>query len=538
MMKGITMFKPWPLLAVLILFAAGSGPVAAQGTLRIAMTLADIPMTTGQPDQGMEGYRFAGYPIYDALVNWDLSKGEGPTPLRPGLALSWRADPADPRRWSFTLRPGVRFHDGSGFDADAVVWNLDKIYNEKSPQFDARQAAQVRGRLVPIGGYKAVGPLEVEITTRPVDAFFPWELTYLLFSSPAQWEKVGRNWDAVARQPSGTGPFRVGQVTPRERLELLRNADYWDRQRVPKLDRVILLPVPDAATRSSALLSRQVDWVEAPATEMLDQLRANGMQIASNVYPHIWPWEPRRLPGSPWNDIRVRKAMNLAIDRDGMTELLHGTMRPAVGHVYPGHPWFGTPSFHIKYDPAEAKRLLAEAGYSSQNPLRLSVAISPSGSGQMEPLLMNQFIQQNLEAVGVKVDFEVLEWDTLRNRRRAGAKADANRSVSAINNSLGTMDPSIAFLRQFHGDWAAPAGFNWGYYRNAEVDALIDAAQHNFNPPEQDKLLARAHTLIVDDAAYVFVAHDLGPRAMSPAVKGFVAPQSWVIDLTQISIVP
>ena len=535
MRKEPAVFRPLRILAITILLA-GTGPALAQGTLRIAMTLADIPLTTGQPDQGMEGYRFAGYPIYDALVNWDLSRGDVAAPLRPGLALSWRADPADQRHWIFDLRPGVRFHDGSAFDANAAVWNLDKIYNEKSPQYDPRQAAQVRGRLVPIEAYKATGPLTLEITTRPVDAFFPWEMTYFLFSSPGQWEKLGRSWDAVARQPSGTGPFRVGQVVPRERLELLRNPDYWDKQRIPKLDRVILLPVPDAATRSAALLSHQVDWVEAPASEMLDQLRASGMQIVTNLYPHIWPWEPSRLPGSPWNDIRVRKAVNLAIDRDGMTELLHGTMRPAVGHVYPGHPWFGAPSFHIKYDPAEAKRLLAEAGYSAANPLRLTVAIAPSGSGQMEPLLMNQFMQQNLEAVGVKVDFEVLEWDTLRNRRRSGAKAEANRTVSAINNSLGTMDPSIAFLRQFHSEWGAPAGFNWGYYRNLEVDRLIDQAQRTFDTAEQDKLLAQAHTLIVDDAAYVFVAHDLGPRALSPAVMGFVAPQSWVIDLTQVSM--
>lgn len=527
---------PSRLLLVVLLVATTIAPAFAQGTLRIAMTLADIPLTTGQPDQGMEGYRFAGYPVYNSLVAWDLSRGDIAAPLRPGLALSWHVDPANQRRWIFELRPGVRFHDGSAFDANAAVWNLDKIYNETSPQYDPRQGAQVRGRLVPIESYRAIGPLTLEIVTRPIDAFFPWEMTYFLFSSPAQWEKLGRSWDAFARQPSGTGPFRVGKVVPRESLELLRNPDYWDAARVPKLDRIILLPVPDAATRASALLARQVDWVEAPASEMLDRLRASGMQIAMNLYPHIWPWEPSRLPGSPWNDIRVRRAVNLAIDRDGMTQLLHGTMRPAVGHVYPGHPWFGSPNFHIRHDPAEAKRLLAEAGYSAARPLRLVVAISPSGSGQMEPLLMNQFLQQNLAEVGVQVDFEVLEWDTSRNRRRLGAKAEANRTLSAINNSLGTMDPSIAFLRQFHSEWGAPAGFNWGYYRNPEVDRLIETAQRTFDTAEQDRILAQLHTLIVDDAVYVFVAHDLGPRALAPTVKGFVAPQSWIVDLTQISL--
>lgn len=520
----------------LLLLAAQKARASTSNTLRIGMTLANIPLTTGQPDQGMEGYRFVGFTIYDALINWDLSRADVLAPLRPGLALRWHADPAEPRRWTFELRPGVKFHDGSAFDANAVVWNLDKIYNKDTPQFDPRQSAQVRGRLSPIDSYRATGPLFVEIVTKAANAYLPWEMTYVLFSSPAQWEKLGRRWEAVAMQPSGTGPFRVDRIVPRERLELVRNADYWDPQRVPKLDRLVLLPVPDATTRASALLAGQIDWAEAPASEMLDHLRAGGIQVMTNVYPHIWPWEPSRLPGSPWNDIRVRKAVNLAIDRDGLRELLHGTMRPAVGHVWPGHPWFGTPQFQIKYDITEAKRLLAAAGFSDAKPLRLKVATSTSGSGQMEPLLMNQFIQQNLEAVGVKVDFEVLEWDTLRNRRLVGAQADVNRGVSALNNSLGTMDPSIAFLRQFHSKWVAPVGFNWGHYRNPKVDSLIDAAQQTFDIAEQNKLLALAHTAIVDDAAYIFVAHDLGPRALAPSVKGFVDPQSWLIDLTSVFI--
>src|SRR5258707_8290250 len=119
-------------LAILLLFALSAGGWAigaarAESTLRIGMTAADIPQTTGIPDQGGEGYRFIGYQLYDALVNWDLSRADVVAPLTPGLATEWHPDPADPKKWIFKLRQGVKFHDGSPFNADAVIWNLDKI---------------------------------------------------------------------------------------------------------------------------------------------------------------------------------------------------------------------------------------------------------------------------------------------------------------------------------------------------------------------------------------------------------------------------
>ena len=123
-----------PLVAALMI-AAGSASALAQGTLRIGMTAADIPLTTGQTDQGGEGMRFMGYTVYDGLINWDLSSADKPSVLTPGLATAWKIDDSDKTRWVFTLRQGVKFHDGSDFKADAVVWNLEKLLNDKAPQY-------------------------------------------------------------------------------------------------------------------------------------------------------------------------------------------------------------------------------------------------------------------------------------------------------------------------------------------------------------------------------------------------------------------
>src|SRR5260370_34029260 len=134
---GVFRLKPWArtdrtferraltrLTALGLLMALGSGPVLAQGTLRIGMTAADIPLTTGQTDQGGEGMRFMGYTVYDGLLNWDLSSSDKPSGLMPGLAPAWQADEGENTPWVFTLREGVKFHDGSEFTANAVVWHL------------------------------------------------------------------------------------------------------------------------------------------------------------------------------------------------------------------------------------------------------------------------------------------------------------------------------------------------------------------------------------------------------------------------------
>ena len=119
-----------------------------------------------------------------------------------------------------------------------------------------------------------------------------------------------------------------------------------------------------------------------------------------------------------------------------------------------------------------------------------------------------------------------------------GAQAEVNRGITAINNSYGPIDPATAFVRQFDSRMDAPVGFNWGQYRNPAVEALIREAQTTFEPAAQDALLARAHAGIVDDAAYVFVAHDLNPRAMSQKVLGFVQAQSWFPQLTSVRMAP
>ena len=519
--------------------ALAQAPAAAQPagcTLRVAMTLADLPTPNSSPDQGTEGVRFMGYTLYDALVGWDLSSADHASGLTPGLAESWAVDPADRTRWLFHLRPGVRFSDGSPFDAGAVVWNFDKVLNKQAPQYAAAQVAQTLYRIPSVASVRKVDDRTVEVVTRKPDATLPYQMTGVLMASPTRWREAG-GWAGFTAHPAGTGPWVLDQYVPRGHATLVRNAAYWDPGRIPHCAKLLLLPVPDPSTRTAALLSGQVDWIESPAPETVAQLRAAGMQILTGVMPHSWPYTLNVTAGSPLTDIRVRKALNLAVDRQGMVELLGGLAKPADAVVSPSSPWYGDPTFRIHHDPVAARRLLAEAGYGPDHPLHLRFMISTSGSGQMYPGPMNEFVQQNLADVGVKLDFEVLEWQALRARRDAGgAMGPSNKGVDAINNSWNSMDPISAFLNHVDSRAVPPAGLNWGFINDPVLDALCDAARAEFDPAKQDAILGKIDTRMVDQAVWIFVVHDVNPRGVSSHVHGVVEAQSWYVDFSPVTV--
>jgi ABC-type transport system substrate-binding protein len=508
----------------------------AEKVLRVASTMADLPLTTGQPSQGGEGMRFIGYQLYDSLILWDLSRSDVNAGLKPGLAESWSSDAATHKVWTFKLRAGVKFHDGSDFNADAVVWNLDKVLNRSAPQFDQSQSTQASQYVLNIASYRTVDPMTVEITTKAADATFPYMIANFMISSPARFKEMGGDWSKVAFHPSGTGPWMLDKLVPREKAEMVRNPNYWDPKRIPKSDRLVVLTMPDPNTRVAALLSGQVDWIEAPPPDTIPKLKTAGMQIVTNIYPHIWPYQLSFSPDSPFRDIRIRKAANLAIDRKGLSEFLGGTAMPAEGMVDPKHPWFGKPTFKIEYNPEEAKRLMKEAGYGPDKPLKVKFAVSTAGSGQMQPLPMNEFIQENLKAVGFDVQLVVMEWEELRSHRRAGSDDPSNKGIHGINNSWGYWDPFIGLTGPGDSKQRPPAGYNWGGYSDPESDELARAAMNEFDPAKQTQILAKLHTRMVDQAMWIWVVHDLNPRALGPKVKGFVQAQSWFQDLTPVYV--
>jgi len=308
------------------------------------------------------------------------------------VALNWAVDAKDKTKWVFKLRPGVKFHDGSDFNADAVVWNVRKVLDKDAPHFDASQVGATATRMPTLRTARKIDDMTVELTTSEPDSFLPLNLTNLFMASPAHWQKkfgtapdavpadkAKAAWMAFAADASGTGPFRMARFVPRERLKVVANKAYWDPKRTPKIDRVVMLPMPEANSRTAALLSGQVDWIDAPSPDAMGMIQSRGHKVYFDQQRHVWPWQLSLAEGSPWLDKRVRQAANLSVDRLGIMKLLGGMMSPPKGTVVPGHPWCGNSKFDIKYDLAAGQKLMTEAGHSAAKPLKVKVQISASG---------------------------------------------------------------------------------------------------------------------------------------------------------------
>jgi ABC-type transport system substrate-binding protein len=519
-----------------ILAAAGvmllaSGVAQAGGVLTVAMTAGDIPITNGIPDQGSEGIRFVGYSLYDALVGWDLSHSDRPADIVPGLATKWEIDPANHKRWLFTIREGVKFHDGCPFGPDDVVWNFDRLTNPKVPQFDPLQFALARGSLINLASYEKVDDHHIAFNTKIVDSLFPYEIATMLMVSPCRVKETNYSSAAYAANPSGTGPYKFDKIVPHERLELLPNTDYWNKSRIPKQDRLVLIPMQEPGTRVAALLSGQVNFIEAPPPDALPRLRQAGMNVITLTYPHNWGYQ-LNFTTKPFNDIRVRRAANYAINRADMVDLMGGTAIAGYSTAPPGHPFYGNP-IKYEYNPAMATKLLKEAGC---YPCPVNFAISTSGSGQMQPLPMNELVKSNLDAVGFQTTISVMDWNALLDVSRQGPQKFPQ--YSGVNISRSLPDAFGGLIRLVWTPQAAPAGSNWGQYSDKKMDSLVEQVMGEFDPDKRLVLIKQLHDYMNEQAVMIWVAHDLNPRALSPKVHGFHQAQSWYQDLTPITVSP
>lgn len=312
------------------------------------------------------------------------------------------------------------------------------------------------------------------MTTTRLASYRPYLQAYVLITSPASFARAGGVWAEQAKAPAGTGPLRVTRFTPRQSVELARWDGCWDAAGKAKLDRVVLLPMPEANTRLATLRSGQVDRIEVPPPDTILGLRQAGFTITTGSYPHVWPWV--------FNTVR-------------------------------------------------------EAGFNARRPLRASIAISTSGSGQMVPLPMNGFLRQSLKQhCGAEITFEVMEWNVLLGRLRANpntAREWAN--VAASNNSLVSSDIS-QMARWFLTSNFTPAGSNMGHWGDAELDRLPTGIENERDQATINAAIAKAHERLVDNPPWLWMVHGLNPRAMTRRVRNLVSAQSWFIDLARIDL--
>jgi peptide/nickel transport system substrate-binding protein len=502
---------------------AGSASGSTANTLIIGMTASDIPLLdTGlSQNQGYEGFRFVGNQLYDGLTRFDLKQGDKIPPVIPGLALSWTPDKTA-SHWTFKLRPNVKFTDGTPFNADAVVFNINRYAVKSSPEFYETLNAQASIGIAGIKDAKKIDDLTVQIDTDGPLAYLPSNLTTIFMGSPTAIKAEGNA--GFGKKPVGTGPFEFVSETRGQQLVLKANPNYWGG--APKVSQLILRPIPDATARVAAIRSGQVNWIEVPPPDDVPTMTKDGYQVLTNSYDHVWPWV-FDLTRKPFNELKVRQAMNFAINREAMIKgVLQGTADPEFQAAARANAAYRPANNLYSYNPDKAKQLLAEAGY--PNGFSTTLSYPTSGSGNMVPTPMNEALQQDLAAVGVKVKLQPVEW--------------ASMLTDYFNGKIpgGADMINISLSMQQEGFWNVWFGTesptNVGKYSNPKVDALLTQAKSTVDDTARSNLYAQASALVTADAPWLFVVDDRNPRVLAANVKGFIEPKSWFVDLTTVSI--
>lgn len=504
--------------------AVGSPTTAAKegsgGTLVIAMTATNIPgLDTMQfQSEGGEGGRFVGVQLWDGLTRFDLTQGEGTPKVIPGLADSWTVSD-DKLTWTFKLHPGVTFHDGEPWNADAAIFNYDRYLNKDSGSFKQELNSVAGILLAGIEKATKVDDMTIALKTEKPMADLPSMLALGAFGSPKAIKEKG---DKFAESPVGTGPFKFESYKRGQELVLVKNDTYY--RGAPKLDKLILRPVPEVTTRMAGLRSGEFGWIEVPSPDEVPALKSEGFQVLTNYYSHVWPWVLDTTK-KPFDDVRVRQAINYAIDRDAMAgALLQGTGAPATQYIPPSDPGYGEELTGFNYDPEKAKKLLTEAGY--PDGFKVNLSFPTSGSGNMIPIPMNETLQRDLEKVGIKVELQPIEWGAMLGDFFTGKIPGG---AEAMNISLGYVLPSL-WSTWFH----SKSTINVGKFNSPKVDGLLDSISSEFDATKQADLYKQLDTALVEESPWLVVVNDLNPRVLAKNVNGFVMPRSWYVDLTKV----
>lgn len=498
----------------LMLSAAASGAVAlarpaiaASGASLSVAIFAD-PLSFDPHLTGNVQGRAATRAIHDALFTVDQDGR-----LAPGLVEKW--EQPDRKTYVFHLRQGVRFHDGTPFDAAAVKFNIDRIFDKKLGSIRA-------GELSAMESISVVDPHTLRLTLKyPFSAFlFPLTDVSGCIGSPTAMEKWKQEYGL---HPAGTGPFKMVEYLKDAHTTLKKNGDYWQKGH-PLLDQLTLRPIPIDTTRLAELQAGGVQIAEALPLQDIKRIRQMPNIIVSERVGFRWEYFGFDLkPDYPGRSKPFRQAFQWAIDREALHHVAYfGTGAIGYDGILPGSPFFDKNYKPFTYDPDKAKRLIEQSGLSS--PIVLEAPLQPDPVKQRAA----QVFQANAETIGVQVKIVQVDSAGYRSQLAAGTMATDLQGWWGYRPDP---DQYLAILLGTNGSYAKYNG-----YSNPEMDKLIMAERESDSEAERRAMFRKMSDLMNEDAAYVPWHYTSDFKGLSKRVQGFVHPADGIIDFRTISL--
>ena len=459
-----------------------------------------IAAIAGEPDQ-LDPQKTSAYFSFEVLENvFDtLVEPDENLEMRPALAQSWDVSP-DQLTWTFHLRKGVTFHDGSPFTADDVVYSYRRIIDQQLANVDKFSA---------VSGVTAADPATVRITVKQPT---PNLLTNLGgFKGMAIVQRKNVESGQIATHPVGTGPFAFQDQKSGDSITLKANPAYWAG--APRVSGVTFRFISEPSTALSALQAGEVDWTDSIPPQRVAQLKDDdSLTLAvtpSNDYWYFALNEARR----PWNDVRVRQAIAYAIDRAAVVQATsYGTAVANQLAIPNGNPWY-TPYDTYRHDIDKAKSLLSEAGAAPQSLDMLVTSEYP------ETVTAAQIIADNLAPLGITVNIRTVDFATWLDEQNNG------NFDMLMMGWLGNIDPDDFYYAQHHTDGTS----NAQKFSNPEVDRLLDAGRVETNRNARADDYAKAATIIADEVSYIYLYNPSVIQAWTTKLSGYQARRDGAI---------
>jgi peptide/nickel transport system substrate-binding protein len=451
---------------------------------------------------------------------------EESTQIVPGLAESWTIS-KDGLRYTFKLRKGIAFHDGTPFNAEAVKFSIERQFNPEHPFNKLGKYPFANYFFGNVKAVEVIDPLTVEFVLKEARASFLAVLSAGAASivSPAAVKKHGADY---ALTPVGTGPFKYASWDRGQRVVLERNTSYW---KFPvKLDRVVYRPIVEDQARLTELLTGTLDLIVGVPPDFVAQLENNArLSLLRQVGSHVW-YLGINNQKKPFEDKRVRQALNYAVNKEAIVrDVLKGTGSLSVGPVLP-KTWGAEPGLKpFPYDPERARKLLAEAGYPGG--FSTTLWTPESGSGMQSPVAMSTVIQSNLKAVGINAAIQTMEWGAFLTKLRS-----KEQDLFALSWMAGNEDPDMVMYPLLHSSQWTPGGPNRALYKNARFDDLLHQARLVTDQGQRAELYREAQRLLMDDPPWVFIDHEVQIAAFSKRVLGFKLHPSFDLRVETISL--
>ncbi|WP_141432546.1 ABC transporter substrate-binding protein [Bacillus sp. 03113] len=444
------------------------------------------------------------YQIYDRLVTFN-----GEMEIIPQLAKSWTTS-EDGKTWTFELNKGISFTDGTPFNAEAVKTSFERVANKDKNLKQYSLVGQYIDSITTNGETTVVFHLKA-----PQGAFLG-NLAHPA-SSILSPKSIKENEEGIAKNPVGTGPFKLKEWMTGDAVVLEANSDYWSGK--PSVKTVTFKNVPETSASVIMLETGEADLTGSLPLAELNRLEDNDTIMANSIEANRIAYVGFNTTVEPFNKVEVRQAINYAIDKETMVSKLYDgrvrTSTAAISESTFGYSNVGAYPFDI----SKAKTILKEAGVVPEDySFRLIFAANVT---QDKPAA--EFVQNSLQQLGFKVELQTLELGAYLEALKDPSKYDLFMRGALANT--GDADPL------FRDALLSTSPTNYAHYNNPEVDKFIMAGQSQVKPSERLKSYTEVLKMVKKDAPWIFLHEDVAHWGVAKNVEGITFLPTYIYDL-------